>query len=620
MKNNTTKVEESKEGEQEEKVDETISLREFLKLGRWVLGIFYQISPFHSTVYLSAYIINSFLTIGTGYVLTRFVNKAIILVQENNQDITLIYPYLGLFILIGFVQTLISLQITYSRTNVNSRASFLLTQLLYKQVYSLGIQKLESPDITNKINRASSEIRALTEFYSETIKTFRYITNLVSYGVIIATFAPIVIVVLFLVAIPQAIIDKKFRRLNWRLHYDNTENRRRSNTLAGDLSSPVELLEIYITNAYNYLDRRYQEFADYFIALRINLIKREIKWDLFLMTLNDIAIAFGYLIAFQKFIAKVFDAGNLLFYARTVSEFRSNLESITYSINRTVEQSIRLKEVYSLFNETPAVKDGHIKLDKFTHGPSIELKDLSFKYQKSKVNVLKNLNIEIFSGEKIAIVGHNGSGKTTLVKLICRVYKPTEGNILINNIDLADIQSESWYKNIGVLFQDYNIYTPLSVEDNIHLGRPDEPLDEYKLAAAADNADILEFVSEYPNKFKQILSERYKGGIRPSTGQWQKIAIARFFYRNAPLVIFDEPTAAIDAVSEYKIFNKIYEFFKGKTVIIISHRFSTVRNADRIIVMDHGKIIEDGSHLELMEMNGYYAKSFRLQAEGYSDK
>ena len=199
------------------------------------------------------------------------------------------------------------------------------------------------------------------------------------------------------------------------------------------------------------------------------------------------------------------------------------------------------------------------------------------------------------------------------------MYLPNSGDVFIDGVSVKDIKADSLYENMSVLFQEYNTYSQLTAEENVWIGKPNEKKDRNAIIDALKKADAWDFVEEFPDGLDQILSERFKGGIRPSTGQWQKIAIARFFYRNAPFVIFDEPTAAIDAVSEYNIFNKIYEFFKSKTVIIISHRFSTVRNADRILVFENGRIIEQGSHKELMELNGYYAKSFKLQAEGYND-
>ena len=180
----------------------------------------------------------------------------------------------------------------------------------------------------------------------------------------------------------------------------------------------------------------------------------------------------------------------------------------------------------------------------------------------------------------------------------------TKGEILVNGVNLNNLTIDDWYKNIGVLFQDFNFYGNLTVKENIFLGRPLESIDEERIVESAKHADAHDFIMEYKKKYDQVMSEKFKGGIRPSTGQTQKIAIARFFYRNSPLVIFDEPTASIDAVSEYKIFNSIYNFFDNKTVIIISHRFSTVRNADRIIVLEKGKIVEKSNHKELVKKKG----------------
>jgi len=282
------------------------------------------------------------------------------------------------------------------------------------------------------------------------------------------------------------------------------------------------------------------------------------------------------------------------------------------------EYSVKMKDLITLFEMKPAIKDGNIKLPYLGTPPSIEFKNVSFKYPKANRYVFKDLSFKIESGEEVALVGHNGAGKTTIVKLLARIYPVTKGQILINGIDINNLAINDWYKNLGVLFQDYNFYSHLSVKENIHLGKPTRKLDDKEIIEAAKKADAHNFIMEYKNKYDQIMSEKIEGGIRPSTGQAQKIAIARFFYRNAPLAIFDEPTASIDALSEYKIFNTIYNFFENKTVIIISHRFSTVRNADRILVLEKGKIVEEGTHEQLLtKRNGIYRRSYKLQAEGY---
>lgn len=293
------------------------------------------------------------------------------------------------------------------------------------------------------------------------------------------------------------------------------------------------------------------------------------------------------------------------------------MENVGGQFGSIYENGIRFNDLKKIFEMTQPFADGKIEYPYPEKPPLINFNAVSFQYPNSEIEVIKNLNLEINPGEKIAIVGENGAGKTTLVKLLCRFYQVNKGAIFLNEENINDLKIESWYKNLGVLFQDFNIYPHLTVKENIHLGKSNEEFDFKRMIKAIQNVNADEFIKKYPKEYDQILSEKYAGGIRPSTGQWQKIAIARFFYRNSPVVVFDEPTASIDAISEAKIFKEIYDFFKDKTVIIISHRFSTVRNADKIYVLDNGQITESGTHKELLKLKGRYAEAFKIQARGY---
>lgn len=283
-----------------------------------------------------------------------------------------------------------------------------------------------------------------------------------------------------------------------------------------------------------------------------------------------------------------------------------------------MNQVIRLQDALELFELYKPEEDGNGTLELGdSKPPVIEIKNLFFTYPNGEIPVIRDLNLIFKPGEKVAIVGENGAGKTTLVKLLIRIYRPQLGEVTLNDINVNELKKDSLYKKFGVLFQDFNSYGNLTVAENVHIGNSSKRQEKDLIEKALVKADAMDFVKKYPNYLEQVLSERYKGGIRPSGGQWQKIAIARLFYRNAPILILDEPTASIDAISESKIFDNVYKFMKGKTVIIISHRFSTVRNADRILVLDKGRIIEEGTHEELMKKDGKYAHAFRLQAKGY---
>jgi len=248
--------------------------------------------------------------------------------------------------------------------------------------------------------------------------------------------------------------------------------------------------------------------------------------------------------------------------------------------------------------------------------PIVEFKNISFRYPNSKRYILKNFNLTIKTGEKIAFVGENGAGKTTLIKLLLRFYDVTEGEITVNGVNIKHINLEKWYVLIGALFQDFIKYQ-FTFKENIYFGNKKETnnLDLLKEVIKKSGAD--EFVKDLPSKYDQTVGKMFKDGVDLSGGQWQKLALARTFFKNAPILILDEPTSAIDAKAEYEIFQHVQELQKDKTVIIISHRFSTVRNADRILVLDEGRIIEEGNHEVLMKKKGLYAELFNIQAQGY---
>lgn len=248
--------------------------------------------------------------------------------------------------------------------------------------------------------------------------------------------------------------------------------------------------------------------------------------------------------------------------------------------------------------------------------PTIEFKNVSFKYPHSNHFVFKKLNLIIPSGQDIALVGENGAGKTTLIKLICRFYEPTSGQILINGHNLKTLNKNYWYGQLGILFQDFNRYA-YTVAENIQLGKKEDKISISNLDTYTKQAGAYDFIQKYTKKYNQILSKSYNGGTEPSGGQWQRLALARAFYRNANILILDEPTSAIDAKGEYEIFQKISKLQHKKTTIIVSHRFSTVRRADNIYVLQNGKIIESGNHQDLVKKRGLYYQMFTLQAKGY---
>ena len=250
--------------------------------------------------------------------------------------------------------------------------------------------------------------------------------------------------------------------------------------------------------------------------------------------------------------------------------------------------------------------------------PEIIFEDVTFTYPNQTDPVFKKFNLTIAPGEHIALVGENGAGKSTLIKLLLRFYKPDSGRILVNGQNLSLITIDSWYEQIATLFQDFNQY-PFTVAENITIGRSSNKPSKKLLDESAKFGGVDTLVKKYKYGWETVLESSFKNGIEPSGGQWQRIAISRAFYRQANILILDEPTSAIDAKAEYEIFNNIFDHYKNKSALIVSHRFSTVRRADRIVVLNQGQIVEQGSHQTLMKRQGLYHDLFTKQAAGYKE-
>jgi ATP-binding cassette subfamily B protein len=241
---------------------------------------------------------------------------------------------------------------------------------------------------------------------------------------------------------------------------------------------------------------------------------------------------------------------------------------------------------------------------------------VSFAYPGSEHRVLSDVNFRFYPQERIALVGENGAGKTTLVKLLARLYDPTEGSILLDGVDLRDYNVDELRHEIGVIFQDYMRYDMLASE-NIGFGRIDELQNQERVTRSAEKSLAAGVVAKLPRTYQQMLGRRFEGGVDLSTGQWQKVALARAYMRDAQILILDEPTASLDARAEFEVYQRFVDLTAGKMAVLISHRFSTVRMADRILVLEQGRIVEQGSHYQLVQLGGKYAELFELQAAGY---
>ncbi|HET7098787.1 MAG TPA: ABC transporter ATP-binding protein [Patescibacteria group bacterium] len=590
--------------------------KQFVHTTRDVFKLYWEIAPFLTLGVLITQVISQLQGITTAYLVSLFIDKTLnaISTTKNVDQVLPTIIALGssflIFDLVGILNNYFS----------NILTTIDISKIRLKQIdfmIKLGIPQMENPDLTNKSTRFNEVYGSMNQHLSLLVDIISTVVSTFAYGIVVFSFAPIIVFAVLTLFIIKFINNGRFIYKIWKLYLEKTEERRNAWSSVSYLGDPANLKEIILTNGVNLLRRKFVEFTDWYNNSYTKLRK---TWAFFesLQVFSDASVfTWGMFLLVKKAIEGTVSIGGVTFYLRSLGSFTDQLSSLSYRISRAIDSGNRLNDALEIFELYKPEADGVKMLSSKNEPPLIKAENISFKYPNGKNSVIKSLNIVINPGEKIAIVGENGAGKTTLVKLLTRIYRPQIGKISIDRIELNSVKKDSLYSKFGVLFQDFNTYGNLTVSENIQMGKISKDVDTNLIEKSLIKADAMGFVEKYPKKLDQILSERYKGGIRPSGGQWQKIAIARFFYRNAPILILDEPTASIDAVSEAEIFNNIYKFMTGKTVIIISHRFSTVRNADRILVLDKGRIIEEGSHEELLKLDGKYAHMYGLQAKGY---
>jgi ATP-binding cassette, subfamily B, bacterial len=308
--------------------------------------------------------------------------------------------------------------------------------------------------------------------------------------------------------------------------------------------------------------------------------------------------------------------GQTTFYLATVLAFGNATQSLFTNLARARQELMQISSVFEFLDVVPAFSDNGKKLDSYEKAPSISFKNVSFGYSPDK-SIVNNINFEINPGEKVALVGLNGAGKSTIVKLLCRVYDPQSGEVLIDGTSLSEINPDSWYQNLSVVFQDYGRYE-FTVEESIAIGERGK-IDEERVRRSAVMAQIDEKIQSFPEGYKNQLGTKFPGGVGMSVGQWQKIAIARALYRQSRVIILDEPTSSIDADAEEEIFNTLHNLGKDTTLIFVSHRFSTIRQADKIVFIAGGTVDCVGSHDYLIENSSEYRRLYEMQSRAYSE-
>ncbi len=489
--------------------------------------------------------------------------------------------------------------------------------MILDKALSLALVQFEDSDFYDKMTRARRE--ASSRPLALVRKTFAILQNalsLLSYGVLLVAFSPLAVVVLVVAAIPAFIAETRFAGQAFRLFSWRTTESRQQMYLETVLAREDYAKEVQLFGLGPELLRRYRGIFDAVYGEDRDLTLRRGAWGYALGLLSTAAFYGTYAWIVTAAVRHQITLGEMTMYVMVFKQGQSAFSSMLSSIGGMYEDNLYLSNLYEyLETESPPPRRGA------TEGPSpgdgIRFEDVRFTYPGSDRPALDGVSLHLRPGRKLALVGHNGSGKTTLIKLLTGLYQPDEGQITLDGLPLPQWDEEALRQRVGVIFQDFVRYQML-VGENIGVGDVDRIADEEGWSAAAEKGLAEDFVDRLPRGFHTQLGRWFRDGQELSGGQWQKIALARAFMRGgADIVVLDEPTAAMDAEAEARIFEHFRDATADKLAILISHRFSTVRMADEIVVLDQGRVIEQGSHAALMALQGRYAHLFELQARGY---
>jgi ATP-binding cassette, subfamily B, bacterial len=488
---------------------------------------------------------------------------------------------------------------------------------IMKHAALLDLEQFEDPVFYDKLERARQQTTGRTILLSQVLSQ---VQDLITMGFLAAgliIFNPWLIAILFISIIPSFIGESYFNDQTYALSRRQTPERRELDYLRFLGASDETAKEVKIFNLSAFIIGKFEALANkFYISNRRISINRSV-WGTIFTLLGSLGYYGAYVYIILETISGAISIGQLTFLAGSFRQLKSLMESVLSRFSSVSQGAIYLSDFFEFFEIKPGISSVENPIpfpDPVKTG--FEFRNVGFRYQHGEKWASRHLNFILKAGEKIALVGENGAGKTTLVKLLARLYDPTEGTILLDGVDLRLYDLVSLRRNIGIIFQDYLRYQ-MKMSDNIAVGNIQQKENKPLIETAASLSLASDLVNRLPAGYDQMLGKRFQEGIELSGGEWQKVALARAYMREAQVLILDEPTSALDARAEYEVFQRFASLTRGKMAVLISHRFSTVRMADRILVLQDGKLIESGTHLELIEKKGKYAELFTLQAKGY---
>ena len=481
----------------------------------------------------------------------------------------------------------------------------------------LDLLAYEDPAFYDRLERARVQATDRLYMIQAMGRLIQQVITTITLSITIMLFSPWLLLLLIVGVIPAFVGETHFAFLGYAKNFRQTPTRRQLDYLRILGGSKEAAKELKLFGLKDFLTARFKGLSTQVYQEDVALARRKVTLGSVLSAIGTGGYYSAYVFAVWKTVAGVFSLGTLVLLANAIRDASSNLQQTFSTLSTIADQALFLTDLIAFFEMSPTIKTKPNALPAprpIQRG--FEFRNVSFRYPGSSRLVLNGLSFHLRPGERVALIGENGEGKTTIVKLLTRLYDPFEGQVLLDGVDLREYDLEDLYREIGVIFQDFMRYE-MTARENIAVGKI-EQIDNLKLLEESAQKSMADgVVGKLASGYEQMLGRRFEGGVDLSGGEWQKVALARAYLRDAQVLILDEPTSALDARSEYEVFQRFAELTSGKMAVFISHRFSTVRMADRIVVLENGRIAEEGDHDALTQLGGRYAEMFELQAASY---
>lgn len=602
--------------EKEEKIDIRQRLKALNNLPIFIKEV-YQTSPALASGNILLRLIRSSIPLLVLYIGKLLIDEVVLLIDKKSMDYSHLWLLIGMEFGLVIISDLLARGISLTDSLLGDMFANKTSVKLMEHAASLDLAQFEDATFYDKLERARQQVSGRTALLSQTLAQGQDAITMGSLLIGLVTFNPWLILLLLVAVIPSFIGELHFNARSYSLQRGWTPQRRELDYYRYIGASDETAKEVKLFGLSGFLIERFRNLSIRYFNENKKLSIQRASWGSLLVAIGTIGYFSAYSIIVFETVKGVVSIGSLTFLTGSFRQLQSLLENILGRFNSISQGALYLNDLFDFYKITPAIvspaKPRPVP-NPIQEGFTFE--NVGFKYPNSERWANRHLSFTLKVGEKLALVGENGSGKTTLVKLLARLYDPDEGRILLDGYDLKEYDLTELRQQIGVIFQDFQRFQ-FTAGDNIAVGGIESINNQNHLERAAEQSLADTVIEKLPLKYGQPLGRRFAKGVELSGGEWQKVALARAYLREANVIILDEPTAALDARAEYEVFRRFAELTKGKTAVLISHRFSTVRMADRILVLDKGELLEIGSHEELLAKNGRYAELFYLQAEGY---